>query len=111
MHAFQTPLPRLLTAAIWLAIGLAFPLATRASDAPAAPAVPKPAVAPAAGALSPFKAKAGEPAAQGATAQARPAAPAAPAPGPAATAGNEVLNKMLAERLAGSGEVVLKTGD
>lgn len=110
MHAFQTPLPRLLTAAVWLAIGLACPLAASASDAPVAPAVAKPAVAPAAGALSPFKAKAGEPAAPGAKAPAAPA-PAAPAPAPAATAGNEVLNKMLAERLAGSGEVVLKTGD
>ena len=110
MHAFQTPLPRLLTAAVWLAIGLACPLAARASDGHPAPAVAKPAVAPASGAMSPFKAKAAEPAAHGETASAKPAA-AAPAPGPAAKAGNDVLNKMLTERLAGSGEVVLKTGD
>ena len=110
MPAFRTPLPRLLTAAVWLAIGLACPLAAQASDSHPAPAAAKPAVAPASGAMSPFKAKAAEAGAHGAAAEAKPAAP-APAPGPAAAAGNEVLNKMLAQRLAGTGEVVLKTGE
>ena len=110
MPAEQTPLPRLLTTAFWLAIGLACPLAAQASDSHPAPAAAKPAVAPASGAMSPFKAKAAEAGAHGAAAEAKPAAP-APAPGPAAAAGNDVLNKMLTQRLAGTGEVVLKTGE
>jgi carbonic anhydrase len=82
-------------AALWLTLGLA--ASARADDTAAEaarPAVAKPAVAPATRSLAPFKAK---PAAQ---AEAVPAPP-----------GDEGLRTMLIERLAGSGELVLKTSE
>ena len=89
--------PAACAAALLLAIGLTAPV--HANDGPA---VAKPSVAPASGALSPFKAK---PAAPADTAR-PPAAAAAPSP-----QGDEALKRMLTERLAGSGEVMLKTGE
>ena len=89
--------PAASAAALLLAMGLT--AAARANDLPA---VAKPSVAPASGALTPFKA--------------RPAAPAEAARTPATDAarppqGDETLKRMLTERLGGSGEVVLKTGE
>jgi carbonic anhydrase len=108
-------------AALLLALGLT--AGARANDAPvdatkpavvkpaiAKPAVAKPVVVPASGALTPPKAK---------TAAAEPGK-ADPAPAKAKPAeraevmlpqGDEDLRKLLTERLAGTGEVVLKTGE
>jgi carbonic anhydrase len=89
--------PAACAAALLLAMGL-----TAAAHASDAPAVAKPSVAPASGTLTPFKS--------------RPAAPAEAARTPATDAarapqGDEALKRMLAERLSGSGEVVLKSGE
>jgi len=109
----QHRLPRPTFLALPLALALAWPLPSGASDAhaeaakpaPAKPAVAKPAISPASGALAPVK---GKPAAEPATAAAATsaAAPAKPAADP-----DTALQQMLASRLGGTGELVLKTGD
>ncbi len=93
--------------------------ANDAAHSPAAeatrPVVAKPAVAPEAGALSPLKVKAA-----GEKAASSPVAQMAPKAGPAleekaevkpAAKADDALRTMLEKRLAGSGEVVLKTSE
>jgi carbonic anhydrase len=103
----------LLAWAAGLACALSLSAGVRASDAPAEaakPLVAKPAIAPASGSLVPAKPKlaGAAPAVQGA---AEPAKPEAAKPAKAAAQGDEALKKMLTERLAGSGDLILKTSD
>ena len=116
----------LLAWAAGLACALSLSAGVRASDAPAEaakPLVAKPAVAPASGSLVPAKPKpaGAAPAAHSAADPAKPEA-AKPAkadatahgeakPAKAAPQGDEALKKMLTERLAGSGDLILKTSD
>ena len=116
----------LLAWAAGLACALSLSAGVRASDAPAEAAKPlaaKPAVAPASGSLVPAKPKpaGATTAANGAAEPAKPEA-AKPAkadaaahgeakPAKAAPQSDEALKKMLTERLAGSGDLILKTSD
>ena len=116
----------LLAWAAGLACALSLSAGVRASDAPAEaakPLVAKPAVAPASGSLVPAKPKpaGATPAVNVAAESAKPEA-AKPAkadaaahseakPAKAAPQSDEALKKMLTERLAGSGDLILKTSD
>ena len=117
------PNPLAWAAGLVFAIGLSS--AAWANDAPpeaAKPVVAKPAVAPASGAMSPFKAKPGaakpaeadghgDVAAHGAKPVETARAKAAKPESSAALQADEALKKMLGERLSGSGELMLKTSD
>ena len=110
--------PHLLACAAALACAMTLSPGALASDPPAEaakPLVAKPAVAPASGSLVPAKPKPAGAAAHGA-AEAAPGKPGKTEPAghgeaKAAPKGDEALKKMLTERLAGSGDLVLKTSD
>lgn len=70
--------------------------------------LPKPAAAPASGALSPFKAKS---AAKSPAEAGEPVRKAAATPAKGEASADEALQKLLAERIAGSGEVIVRAGD
>ncbi|NDG37946.1 MAG: carbonic anhydrase family protein [Betaproteobacteria bacterium] len=108
----------LLAWAAGLACALSLNAGVRANDAPAEaakPLVAKPAVAPASGSLVPAKPKpaGAAPDARGAAepAKAATAALGEAKPAKAAPQSDEALKKMLTERLAGSGDLILKTSD
>jgi len=71
-------------------------------------ALPKPAAAPASGALSPFKSKA---TAKSSAEAGEPESKASAAPAKGEASSDETLQKLLAERIAGSGDVILRSGD
>jgi len=73
--------------------------------------LPKPAVAPASGALSPFKSKGSAPAPNAAAEPDKSRKPAATPVAKGEASADETLQKLLAERIAGSGEVILRSRD